>query len=198
LFLTVEQIKSAGDKMAKCPICNSRKGKRKCLIAEVLICSLCCGNTRTEEACSECPFYQKPKRKYNEVPAYLVSEMDGNLELESYGNSIEGALCAYDIENGGKLKDSDAIRIIELLIDKYHFQDQKIDQGSQMIVNGVKYVEKSIEEDLKNVAVEKIIKVLGVIRFVARRRTKIGREYMMIIHQYVGQRVGSGIRILQQ
>jgi hypothetical protein len=67
-----------------------------------------------------------------------------------------------------------------------------------MIVNGVKYVEKSIEEDLKNVAVEKIIKVLGVIRFVARRRTKIGREYMMIIHQYVGQRVGSGIRILQQ
>ena len=43
------------------------------------------------------------------------------MELESYGNSIEGALCAYDIENEEKLKDSDAIRIIELLIDKYHF-----------------------------------------------------------------------------
>ena len=102
--------------MAKCPICNTRKGKRKCLIADGLICSLCCGNTRTEKACSKCVFYQKPKRKYNEVPAYSVSEMDGNMELESYGNSIEGALCAYDIENEGKLNDSDAIRIIELLI----------------------------------------------------------------------------------
>ena len=184
--------------MAKCSICNSRKGKRKCLIADGLICSLCCGNTRTEEACSECVFYQKPKKKYNEVPAYSVSEMDGNMELESYGNSIEGALCAYDIENEGKLNDSDAIRIIELLIDKYHFQDQEIEQEHQTIVNGFNYVDKSIREDLKDVENEKIVKVLGVIRFVAKRRTKTGREYMNVIHQYVGQRVGSGMRILRQ
>jgi len=39
------------------------------------------------------------------------------MELESHGNSIEGALCAYDIENGRKLNDNDAISIIELLID---------------------------------------------------------------------------------
>lgn len=184
--------------MAKCPICNSRKGKRKCLIADGLICSLCCGNTRTEEACSECVFYQKPKKKYNEVPAYSVFEMDGNMELESYGNSIEGALCAYDIKNEGKLNDSDAIRIIELLIDKYHFQDQEIEQEHQTIVNGFNYVDKSIREDLKDVENEKIVKVLGVIRFVAKRRTKTGREYMNVIHQYVGQRVGSGMRILRQ
>jgi len=78
--------------------------------------------------------------------------VDGNIELESYGNYIEGALCAYDIENGGELNDSDAIRIIELLIDKYHFQDQE----NQIIVNGVNYVGKSIGEDLKGVAVEKL------------------------------------------
>jgi hypothetical protein len=184
--------------MAKCPICNSKKGKRKCLIAGGFICSLCCGNTRTDEACSECGYYEKPKRKYNEVPAYSVSEMDGNLDLESYGNSIEGALCAYDIEHGGKLNDGDAIRIIELLIDKYHFRDHKMDQENPIVVNGVDYVEKSIEEDLKDVEDEEIVKILGVIRFVARRRTKIGREYMTVIHQYVGQRVGTGIRILQQ
>lgn len=183
--------------MAKCPICNSRKGKRRCLIADGLVCSLCCGNTRTEESCSECIFYQKPKRKYNEVHAYSVSEMDGNIELESYGNSIEGALCAYDIENEKKLNDSDAIRIIELLIDKYHFQDQKMDHEHKIIVNGVNCVDKSISEDLKDVENEEIVKVLGVIRFVAKRRTKMGREYMTVIHQYVGQRVDSGIRILQ-
>ena len=77
--------------MAKCPICNSRKGKRQCLIAGSPVCSLCCGKIRKPDLCLECRFYRKPKRKYNDVPAYSVSEMDGNLELEAYGNVIEGA-----------------------------------------------------------------------------------------------------------
>lgn len=71
------------------------------------------------------------------------------MRLESYGNSIEGALCAYDIESKGKLNDSGAIGIIELLIDKYHFQDQEIEQEHQTIVNGFNYVDKSIREDLR-------------------------------------------------
>jgi hypothetical protein len=184
--------------MAKCLICNSRKGKRQCLIADGLICSLCCGNTRTEATCSKCVFYQKPKRRYEEVPRYSVSEMDGNMDLQSYGNAIEGALCAYDIETEGKLNDSDAIRIIELLIDKYHFQDQKMDDDHQIIVNGVDFVDKSIKEDFKDVEDQEVVRVLGVIRFVAKRRTRIGREYMTVIHQYVGQRIGSGLRVLRQ
>jgi len=184
--------------MAKCPICNSRKGKRKCLLEDSFVCSLCCGNTRTEAACSECGFYQKPIRKYNEVPAYSVSEMDGNIELESYGNSIEGALCAYDESIENKLTDSDAIKIIELLIDIHHFNDQCSKEENLLILNGVKFLEGSINEDLNDVSNEIIVKILGVIRFVAKRRTKIGREYMNIIHQYVGQRIASGIRVMRQ
>ena len=184
--------------MAKCPICNSRKGKRQCLIAGSAVCSLCCGNTRNPDSCLECRFYQKPKRKYNDVPAYSVSEMDGNMELEAYGNTIEGALCAYDIENENKLKDSDAIKIIELLIDMHHFGDQQISTDSKIIANGVDCVEEAIRKDLHEVSNEIIVKILGVIRFVAKRRTKYGREYMNIIHQYVGQRIDTGIRILRQ
>ena len=184
--------------MAKCPICNSKKGKRNCLIVDGPICSQCCGNTRTEAACLECAYYQKPKRKYNEVPAYSVSEMDENITLASYGNTIEGALCAYDIKNHRELRDSDAIKIIELLIDKYHFQDQKMDEENELIANGVNYVEKAIIEDLQKVGNDKIVKILGVIRFVAKRRTQLGREYMNVIHHYVGERIGSGIRVLQQ
>ncbi len=184
--------------MAKCPICNSRKGKRKCLISDGFVCSLCCGTTRNAEKCSECGFYKKPKRKYNEVPAYSVSEMDGNIELESYGNAIEGALCSYDIETGNNLQDSDAIRIIELLIDKYHFKDNQAEADSPIVTSGVKYIDDVIKEDLKGINNDIVVKIFGVIRFVARRRTKIGREYMRIIHQYVGQRIGSGIRVLQQ
>ncbi|MBT6218000.1 MAG: hypothetical protein HOI42_14705 [Candidatus Marinimicrobia bacterium] len=184
--------------MAKCPICNSRKGKRKCSLADNFICSLCCGNTRTEKACSECGFYQKPKRNYNEVPAYSVFDMDGNMELESYGNSIEGALCTYDEKNENKLRDHEAIKIIEVLIDLYHFKEKCTEEDNQLISNGVKHLEIAINEDLNNVINEEIVKILGVIRFVALRRTKTGREYMNIIHQYVGQRITSGIRVMRQ
>jgi len=184
--------------MAKCLICNSKKGKRKCLISNGFICSLCCGNVRKEDVCLECSFYRKPKRKYNEVPAYSASEMSGNSELESYSNAVEGALCSYDIENGNKLRDSDAIKIIELLIDAYHFKDSQVEMDSQIIANGAKYLDDIIKGDLNDVDTETIVKILGVIRFVANRRTKTGKEYMNIIHQYVGQRIGSGIRILQQ
>ncbi|WP_045218585.1 hypothetical protein [Desulfonatronum thioautotrophicum] len=124
--------------------------------------------------------------------------MSGNIELEAYGNSIEGALCAYDFECGQNLKDSDAIKIIEMLIDKYHFQDQTVDDKDEIIMNGFNYVDRIIGKDLKNVETEKIVKVLGVIRFVARRRTRSGREYMDVIHQYVGQRVDTGIRAMPQ
>ena len=178
--------------MAKCPICNARKGKRKCLIADNMICSLCCGNTRKAEACSGCRFYQKPKRKYNEVPTYTVTEMDEDPDLTSHGSTIEGALCAYDIENENRLYDGDAIRILELLIDKYHFLDQKIEVDNHFIADGFHYVENAIREDLEDVNDEIIVKVLAVILFVAKRRTKGGREYMRIIHQFAGQRVVSG------
>ena len=184
--------------MAKCPICDSRKGKRHCLIVDSAICSLCCGTTRTPDSCLECGYYQKPKRKYDEIPAYSASEMDGNKELEDYGNAIEGALCSYDINNDYRLKDSDAIRIVELLIDKHHFGDQKIDSDSRMITDGVNYVEDAITQDLHDVSNDIIVRVLGVIRFVAKRRTKIGREYVNIIHQYVGQRINTGVRILRR
>ena len=184
--------------MAKCPICNSKKGKRFCLIADIPICSLCCGETRKPELCFGCQYYQKPKRKYNEVPAFTTSEMDGNMELESYGNAIEGALCAYDIDKENILKDSDAIRIIELLIDLHHFKDQQTEADNKLILNGVNYVNAAVEKDLYDVSDEVIVKILGVIRFVAKRRTKIGREYMNIIHQYVGTRIDTGIRILGQ
>jgi len=184
--------------MAKCPICNSRQGKRKCFLVDDLICSRCCVSKRKAEICLECTFYQKPKIKYNNVPAYSTSEMESNMDLESYGNSVEGALCTYDIKNGNILNDRDAIRIIELLINIHYFNVQDIDGESQVVINGVDFIEDIIKEDLKDVNNEVIVKILGIIRFVAKRRSKTGQEYMRLIHQYVGPRIGSGIRILNR
>jgi len=54
-----------------------------------------------------------------------------------------------------------------------------------------------ITKDLPNIEQEILVKILGVICFVADRRTKFGREYMTVIHQYVGQRLDTGIRALR-
>lgn len=183
--------------MAKCPICNSKKGDRPCLIAGSSVCSLCCGTTRNLDACLGCRFYQKPKRRYSDAPAYAVHEMEDGSELASYGNSIEGALCSYDIKIGNNLKDSEAIRVLEALIDLHYFGDQCPVEDSPIITNGVAYVENVIAADLNKISNETVVKLLGVIRFVAKRRAKNGRDYLNIIHQYVGQRIGTGMRIMK-
>lgn len=134
----------------------------------------------------ECSFYQKPKRKYNEVPKFTTIQMENDRQLSEYSNVIEGALCSYDIELENKLQDGNVIKILELLIDKYHFSDTKIETNDPMLISGFKYLDKAIEKDLPQIDRETLVKVLAVIRFVANRRTKLGREYISIIHQYVG------------
>lgn len=161
-----------------------------------MICSLCCGTSRSEDACMECAYYQKPKRKYNEVPKFTTIQMENDTQLSGYSNVIEGALCSYDIELENKLQDGDAIKILELLLDKYHFSDTKMETNDPMLISGFQYVDEAIEKDMPQIDPETLVKVLGVIRFVANRRTKIGREYMSIIHQYVGQRIDTGVRVL--
>ena len=187
--------------MAKCPLCKSKKGKRTCLRSEIPICSLCCGKSRNVESCTGCSFYQKPRRKYHEVPAFTTSEMSDSQELADYGNAIEGALCAYDIQlkvaNEDRLTDRDAIKIIELLLDIYYFDDQEIDTENQKLAHAASYVGKAIDKDLTGKVDKKtLVKLLGVIRYVAKRRTKDGNEYMKIIHKYVGIRVDTGVRVL--
>ena len=182
--------------MAKCTLCNSRKGKRKCLVSDSMICSLCCGTSRSEDACMGCSYYQKPERKYNEVPKFTTMQMDKDTQLADCSNVIEGALCSYDIELENKLQDRDAIKILELLLDKYHFSDGKIENEDPLLLSGFNCVEKAIIKDLAKIDKEILVKILGVVRFVANRRTKLGREYMTIIHQYVGQRLDTGVRVL--
>lgn len=47
--------------MAKCLVCNSQKGKRQCIWKKGFICSPCCGITREQEFCTDCPYYQVSK-----------------------------------------------------------------------------------------------------------------------------------------
>lgn len=173
--------------MAKCPICDSRKGKRQCVIANGLVCSLCCGTIRKEDLCLDCSYYQKPKRKYNEVPSFTTNQIHDSVELTGYSNAIEGAFCAYDIENNRILNDADAIKILELLIDKYHFKDTDINCDSPFLSAGFNFVDAVIGKDLTGIDELALVKVLSILHAVVKRLTKTtGKEYMNIIHSYAG------------
>ena len=172
--------------MAKCPVCNSRKGKRQCVIANGLVCSQCCGTIRKEDLCLDCSYYQKPKRKYNEVPSFTTNQIHDSVELTGYSNAIEGAFCAYDIENNKSLKDADTIRILELLIDKYHFKDTETNCDSPFLSAGFNFVDAVICKDLAGFDDMVLVKVLSILHAVVKRLTKTGKEYMNIIHSYAG------------
>ncbi len=182
--------------MAKCPVCDSRKGKRQCKISTGLVCSQCCGTIRKEEHCLDCSYYQKPKRKYNEVPSFTTSQMHGSPDLTDYSNAIEGALCTYDSKNNKNLNDDGAIKILELLIDKYHFKDTEINCEDAFLLAGFNLVDKVIRKDLAAIDKLELVKVLSIIYFVAKRRTKTGREYMNVIDTHVGPSIGSRINLL--
>ena len=185
--------------MAKCPVCHSRKGKRKCLVTEEgHICSLCCGETRQEATCSGCVYYQplQTRRKYNEVPSYTPMQMDANPGLQDCSYAIEGAIGAFDRQTGRIIRDDVPLQIFERLLDKYHFKDEKLTFASELIEDGFNYVESVIKADLPRIDEAELVKVLGVLHFVAKRRSRGNREYLAIVEQFVGERVGSGMRVM--
>ncbi|MGZ5050281.1 MAG: hypothetical protein ACXWF8_02720 [Methylobacter sp.] len=172
--------------MAKCPVCDSRKGKRQCAIANGLVCSICCGTIRVEESCSNCAYYQKPKRKYNEVPSFTTNQVHASEQLTAYSNTLEGAFCIYDVENKKILKDADVVKILELLMDKYHFKDVEINCDSPFVLAGFNFVDTVIGKDLAGIEEQELVKLLSVLHYVVKKLSKTGKEYMNIIHQYAG------------
>lgn len=182
--------------MSKCLICNSKKGKRQCVYKQGLVCSHCCGTTRTSEICGNCLHYHEPKqiRNYKQVPAFTVQAMDGSSHLQSYSNAIEAALCAFD-QLTAKISDRTALRVIELLMDKHHFNAPPSKFDDPLIENTYIFVDKVVENDMTNAPNETITKILGVIYRVATRRSQGNREYMDFISKYVGVRVTTGVRV---
>ena len=122
--------------------------------------------------------------------------MDDDPDLQSYANTVEATLCLWDSRQRGTLNDNSATRVLEMLLDRYHYKDSEVVETDSLLLEGFEMVLQSMAEDLSDVPAVTIVKILGVIHFVARRRTRGGREYFDIIQDYVGLRGGPGIRIL--
>lgn len=173
--------------MAKCPVCNSRKGKRKCLIQDAFICSLCCGQIRTADKCEGCSFFKDSKvvRNYKQLPHFSLSRVSNDRELQNIAELIETAICQFDERHHRTLDDKLVLGIMELLLDKYAFNDKEISYQNDLEEQGFRFLDQTIEKDLKNCSSEDLSKVMGTIYRSVIRHTGRRREYLEFIRGFV-------------
>jgi hypothetical protein len=122
--------------------------------------------------------------------------MNRHDRLRSYSDTIEATLCLWDHYHNNSLVDELALGVLEMLLDKYYYQDPDVSSTDELLQEGYDMVLQSISADLDHVPGETIVRILGVIYFVARRRACGGRDYFEVIRRYVGLRGGPGLRVL--
>ncbi len=183
--------------MAKCTICNSRKGKRKCMADDSFICSLCCGQSRNPGKCTGCSHFKDVlhNRNYRKVPFYGTQHMSDSITLQGIANTIESILCGFDIEAKSEFTDKAALQLLEAAFDKYHFKENELSLNDSATKIRFEKMSQIIEQDLSNTAEEELIKVMAAVYRSIQRRTNGGREYLTFAQQYVEPRVGPGTRV---
>jgi hypothetical protein len=179
-------IPSDSPSTMQCALCETKKAKRFCQIKNDEICPVCCASTRTSIPCTGCIHFVSPKRNYRELPMYKPPEMDGHAKREAISEVIEEAMATFDFYNGTSMNDWTAIRVIECLLDVYHFQEEHMVEPHPTVEACFQYVFKMMQDKLSQEDTRIIAKILGAIYFVANRRTTGQREYLQIIKQYVG------------
>ncbi len=184
--------------MAKCSICNSRKGKRKCAADNTFVCSICCGQSRTAEKCAGCSYYKDVSliRNYRKVPFYSTQRMSDSSNLQDIANVIESILCQFDTEDENVFTDRQALQLLELAFDRFHFGDTEIKIEDYELKAKFEKMCQIIQTDLPDTSHEEVTKVFASVYRSIQRRTQGGREYLSFIQQYVGIRVAPGVRAL--
>jgi hypothetical protein len=184
--------------MAKCSICHSRKGKRKCIADDTFACSICCGQSRTAKKCTGCSYYKEvlEKRNYRKIPFFSTQRMSDSSKLQDIANVIESSLCKFATEDENEFTDKQALQLLESLFDKFHFGDTEIRIEDYSSKTRFEKMCQIIQSDLSDASQEELIKVLAAVYRSIQRRTRGGKEYLSFIQQYVGVRVGPGMRAL--
>ncbi len=175
--------------MAKCTICNSRKGKRKCKKTDSLICSQCCGESRDPAACEGCSFVggTVTVRNYRSLPHCTIGEMERLPENTVIGMVIENTLSLIWNRNKAGVNDKTAQRLVELLLDRYHFKEEPDTLDDSILEDGYQRLCRVIDKELGDVPTDQLVKVLGAVYRSILRRSG-GCSYLQFINRFTGGR----------
>jgi hypothetical protein len=102
-------------------------------------------------------------------------------------------VCLADRDRGYKLTDEQAIAMFELLLDLHAFGDTPEMAADRIRELGCEKVVEIVERELAGRAREEVAKVLGTVRFTARRRDSGGRQHLDLLQEYAGAFVRAGV-----
>ena len=174
--------------MAKCTICNARKGKRKCKATATLICSQCCGEARSSEKCDGCSFFvgASINKNYRKAPYYSLQEMADSPEKEKIAMVIETTLCDIWKADTVNVNDITVQRLVEMLLDKYHFGEEEQAPNDQTLLTGYRHITTKINKELAQVHPEQLVKALGAIYRSIQRRSGGSCSYLNFVSRFTG------------
>jgi hypothetical protein len=109
--------------------------------------------------------------------------MSNDFELQSISEFIEKALCIFDKDH--YINDEQAMRILECLLDKYHFNDSIISFKNKVEEQGFLFINDHIEDKYNQLSQVILTKVISAVMRSLRRHKTGTRGYMDFIQQYV-------------
>lgn len=174
--------------MAKCTLCNSRKGKRKCQATDTFICSQCCGTSRDPDQCEGCSFFagSATVRNYRTLPHYTIGEMERSPNNEKIAMVVENTLSLIWNRDKAHVNDRTVQKLVEMLLDKFHFNNDHNDVSDPVLAQGFQRLCVEIDAELGDVPKDKLVKVLGAVYRSIQRRSSGSSTYLQFINRFTG------------
>jgi hypothetical protein len=112
--------------------------------------------------------------------------MADNPDLESIADVIESTLCRAWANDPHNVNDRTAVRLVELMIDKYHFNDEVPQAGSTSEDEGFRLFLQETGKTFSQISPKQVVKVLAAVYRSIQRRTIGGNSYLQFVSQFTG------------
>lgn len=106
--------------------------------------------------------------------------------LESIALVIEESLCRIWAGDHQHVDDRTAARLVELMIDRYHFNDEKPRTDTPVLAEGFRFFSHTIGNKLSHLPPEQLVKVLAAVYRSIQRRTIGGTSYLQFVSEFTG------------
>jgi len=107
-------------------------------------------------------------------------------DLERIADVIESALCQVWADDPQNVNDRTVTRLVELMIDRYHFNDQTLQADSPVLEKGFGMFTQSTGKTFSRLHSEEVVKVLAAVYRSIQRRTVGGTSYLQFVSQFTG------------
>ncbi|HHO47354.1 MAG TPA: hypothetical protein ENN06_02690 [Desulfobacteraceae bacterium] len=105
---------------------------------------------------------------------------------ERIADVIESTLCQVWAKDPQNVNDRTAARLVELMIDKYHFNDEAPQADSPVQEEGFRLFLQETGKTFSQIHPEQVVKVLAAVYRSIQRRTIGGASYLQFVSQFTG------------